>query len=868
MTESELQDWLFNTSLHRELQQLGLVTALLELDNVTKDTSLENVTFDWPRLLLAASILARSEKRAHKEASLRIATGAILLPTSEPVRDAAAVLFDKLSNRRSADLAVQRGRLRPNLGSRLGVALRVEDQRRQLESSVLLEASGERLAVNDFQLNFWAAAADDRAWLSASAPTASGKTFLVLKWLVDSLGAGKVQRAVYLAPTRALVSEIEASLTQIMSQSGLDAEVTSLPSAQKYSAVTKGSKRCVFVFTQERLHLLANLMNEKLDIDLVVVDEAHKIGDPQRGVILQDAIERLLRSSPRVRVVFVSPATQNPEVLLEDAPETTPKIAVDSDIATVLQNIIVAHQVPAKPTKWALQFRHGEEYLPVGTLTLPSKPNTMKKRLAFIAASVGQRGGTLVYTNGAAEAEQVALLISQLTDKPETVDQELADLADLARKCVHKSYMLAPLVERGVAFHYGNMPSLVRMEIERLFRIGKLKFLVCTSTLIEGVNLSCRTIVIRGPKKGKTTPMEPQDFWNLAGRAGRWGDEFQGNIICIDASNEDVWPSGVPQRTRYPIRRETDAALSKLDALITYIADRPTADAMDANQVRSFEQVSAYLTASYMRDRSLASAPWAKRKSEEDLRKLESVLAQATAGMDVSSEIGSRNPGVSLFGLQRLITYFRSYTGPPEDLLLAPSESDDAYNRFTEIMERLNEHVLVVFLPGTLIPLHALIVLEWMKGLSLPTIIRKRIEYLQRHGTPFDIGKVIRNTLELIEGTARFLAPRFFSAYVDVLNQHLREIRREDLIDEDLDIGVALEFGVTSITMRSLMELGMSRISAVALYEIIALDDLYEEGCIQWVTERRDQLDGIGLPAIVVREVRERVLSKITLEEN
>lgn len=183
-------------------------------------------------------------------------------------------------------------------------------------------------------------------------------------------------------------------------------------------------------------------------------------------------------------------------------------------------------------------------------------------------------------------------------------------------------------------------------------------------------------------------------------------------------------------------------------------------------------------------------------------------------------------------------------------------------------MERLNEYVLAVFLPGTLIPLHALIVLEWMKGFSLPTMIRRRIEYLQRRGTAVDTAKVIRQTLELIEGTARFLAPRYFSAYVDVLNQHLREIGRDDLIDKDLDIGIALEFGVTSITMRSLMELGMSRISAVALYEIIALDGLDEEGCIDWVKERREQLDSMGLPAIVVREIRDRVLAKVTLEED
>ncbi|SCB37881.1 DEAD/DEAH box helicase [Rhizobium hainanense] len=866
MSETELQDWLFDVSLRDELKQLGLVTTLLELDNVAREANLEGVGFDWQRLLFAASILARSAKRAHREASLRIATGAMLLPTSEPIRDAAAVLFDKLSNHRSVLLALKRGRLRPNIASRLGVGLRIEGQRKQLENSILLEATGERVAVNDFQLAFWRAAGEEGSWLSASAPTASGKTFLVLKWLVDCLAGDQSRRAVYLAPTRALVSEIEASLFEIVKASGVDIEITSLPSAQKYGAVEKSAKKCVFVFTQERLHLLANLMEERLDIDLVVVDEAHKIGDPQRGVILQDAIERLLRSSPRMRVAFVSPATQNPEVLLDDAPESTPKIPIDSDVATVLQNVITAHQMPAKPTKWKLQFRYGEEYLPLGVLTLPNKPNTLRKRLAFIAAAVGERGGTLVYANGAAEAEEIAGLISQLVKKPERIDQELADLADLARKCVHKSYSLAPLVEAGVAFHYGNMPSLVRLEVERLFKSGKLKFLICTSTLIEGVNLSCRTIVVRGPRKGKNNPMEPQDFWNLAGRAGRWGDEFQGNIICIDASDEKAWPSGVPQRTRYPIRRETDAALARIDDLATYIERRPLGVDMEPAQIRAFEQVSAYLTTTYMRDQSLAVAPWAKRQPAESLSRLEASLAVVTDGLSVGAEIGARNPGVSLIGLQSLLNYFRGYAGQLEDLLPAPSESDDSYQRFSNMMERINDHVLTVFLPKTLIPLHALTVLQWLKGFSLPTIIRRRIEYLQRRDGEVDTAAVIRGTLEMIETTARFLAPRYFSAYVDVLNQHLRAVNREDLIDADLEIGVALEFGVTAITLRSLMELGMSRIGAVALYEVIAEDSLDEAACIQWVVDRREQLDGMGLPSIVVREVRERVLTRADLE--
>ncbi|KCV28146.1 helicase C-terminal domain protein, partial [Bordetella bronchiseptica 00-P-2730] len=401
--------------------------------------------------------------------------------------------------------------------------MRLEAQRREMDRSILVQSSGAWLQVNDFQQRFWSNAGGER-WLSASAPTASGKTFLVLQWLIDQVIAREARVAVYLAPTRALVSEIETSLKRLLGNTE-EIEVSSLPLPDKYRAARAGGARVILVFTQERLHFLANVLSDVLSIDLLIVDEAHKIGDNQRGVILQDAIERATRANPKLKAVFISPATQNPEELLTDAPDGVQTVAVDSDFSTVLQNLMVATQVPRKSKLWTLTLRQEGATLPVGTLQLASTPDGLKKRLAFIAAAVGERGGTLVYTNGAGEAEEVADLISQLLPKLRPVDSELLELAELARKGVHQDFRLAPLVERGVAFHYGNMPSLLRLEIERLFRSGKIRFLVCTSTLIEGVNLSCRTIVVRGPRKGKGHPMEPHDFWNLAGRAGRWGDE-------------------------------------------------------------------------------------------------------------------------------------------------------------------------------------------------------------------------------------------------------------------------------------------------------------------------------------------------------
>lgn len=868
MTPLELQDWLLTDGIEDDLHRLAQLSAVTEIDNFNPSIDADSLStdIDWDRLILAGSILSRSDERRHQEAALRIATSALLLGSKMPVKDAGAILFEKLANHRAIDLGAERDLVAPDLHDRLGVSQRLEAQRRSLDHSILVDATGQRLLVNQFQLEFWEGAERRDTWMSASAPTASGKTFLVSNWLVNNLKAAGYHTAVYLAPTRALVTEVEGSLRQTLKEFGDTAiEVTSLPLAEKFITAESGTGKTIFVLTQERLHLLLNALHEDMGVDLLVVDEAHKIGDSQRGVVLQDAVERLTRINPTLRAVFISPATQNPSELLEDAPDGLARQSVESDVPTVLQNVIYAEQVPRKPKEWNLKLRDGEQLLDLGTLSLSSKPLGLRKQLAFIAAAAGKRGGTLVYANGPAEAEELALLISQLADPVDDEENELSDLADLIRKCVHRRYQLAPLVEKGVAFHYGNMPSLVRLEVERLFRNGKLRFLVCTSTLIEGVNLSCRTIVVRSPKKGRGTPMEPHDFWNLAGRAGRWGNEFQGNIICISPSDKTAWPDGVPSRSKYPIRRETDSVIGQPEQLAEFLeahADMPDGDLKIAAK---YEQVSAYLLTTFLRLGSVSAAQFAKRHAADDLAQLDRILAELSQSIDIPVELAIRHPGVSIMSLQRLLSHFRKFDGDIEDLLPAPAESSDAYERFVSIMQIVNETMFPTFQPQGLVPLHALVVIEWLRGFSLATIIRRRTEYHQRNGQTVNIAKVIRETMELIEQTARFRAPKYFGAYLDVLKFHLSQIGRDDLIDEDLDLGTALEFGVSTQTLMSLMEFGLSRISAVALYEKIAMDKLDRDACLGWLKEREANLEALELPAIVLREIRAKVLGSEAL---
>ncbi len=742
MSALELHAWLIDEGVRDELEDLTRRTVITELDNLVITGDAPPVSsIDWSRLLFAGSILARSDLRAHQEAALRIATGAVTLSESVDIRDAGAVLLGKLSNTRAIALAGKRGLLAEDLDSRLGMTLRIETQRRETDQAILLNSSGRWLPVNDFQRRLWNDVADYR-WLSASAPTASGKTFLVLQWLIDQIRSTEPCIAVYLAPTRALVSEIESNLLALLANDNT-VQVSSLPLRDKYDSSRAQRKRLILVLTQERLHLLANALNDEIEVGLLVVDEAHKIGDDQRGVILQDAVERISRANNKLKVVFISPATQNPQELLADAPKDIEVGALDSDAPTVLQNLIVAEQVPRKPKLWNLSVLLHRSVLPVGVLKLASSPAGVQKRLAFIAAAAGERGGTLVYANGAADAEDIADLISQLIPSTGTSSSELLELADLARKSVHPKYKLAALVERGVAFHYGNMPSLIRLEVERLFRSGTIRFLVCTSTLIEGVNLSCRTIVLRGPRKGIGHPMEPPDFWNLAGRAGRWGNEFQGNIICIDPHDENAWPRGVPARSRYPIKRESDAIIESGDSLVDYLNQRAAVALAGLQESDKYEHVGAYLLTTYLRLGSISKANLAQRHDPSIIEKLDRSVASIARQIEIGHELAGRHPGVSALGLQRLLEAFRKYEGDVENLLPAAVDSQDSYDRFITIMRRINQHLFPAFLPEGLIPLYALIVVQWLKGFSLAAMIKRNIAYHKARNRPYKLASLI-----------------------------------------------------------------------------------------------------------------------------
>ena len=860
MNQNELRQWLMSEEgLLGEIATLRRWSARQSFgsDVVRKPEHENGYAPDWQRLLLAASILAESAQRSEQEVSLMISQAALLFGDRALVRDSAAVVLSQLANKRSVELATKREFIAPDLQSRLGISERLLTARRELETAIAVNARN-FIDGNEFQSELWLKLLD-ADWTSATAPTAAGKTFLVLNWLLQELERSRAKLIVFLAPTRALVGEIEKQVLDFLPRFEIpDIRVASLP----LKGLGDLSKPTVLVLTQERLHLFMNACDAPPQIDIAVVDEAQKLNDGGRGVILQDAIERIVRANEACRFVYLSPHAANPETLLDDAPPESSTAIIPGSTPTITQNLVLATQRFRKPTEWILKLA-GDDF-PVGEFRLHAKTGTTdSKRLSFIALALGRyETGTLVYANGAAEAEKIAQQIYDGIGALEDIDgseldEELKDLSDFCRSSIHSRFQLVSLVKRGVAFHYGNMPTILRNEIERLFRNGKIRFLVCTSTLVEGVNLACRTIIMRGPKKGMGNHMTPQDFWNLAGRAGRWGADFHGNIVCVDPANEQLWPSGVPEKSAYPIERETENVLREATSLAKYIAER----SQDAKPVfdEGRESVSAYLMAWQTRNGSILNAPSVQRSSSDGLRELEQVIAEGLSGIEVPEEVINAHPGITALAMQSLLNDFKAQAGPT-DAMLPPYPGDENFvGLLKDVFARIDRTLAPAFRGENLQWSAAFTTRDWIQGKKLGFMISGAIEREREKldGDEVNYAAIIRGTMKFVEEFARFKAPKFLAAYIDILRFHFEQKGEAEKFPRDLPFDLYLEFGVSTSSLLALIGLGLSRTSAIELNEFLGRDDMAEEDAISYL--RSQEWENFDLPKLVKREIRELV---------
>ncbi|EIZ6454557.1 hypothetical protein MPD28_004545, partial [Salmonella enterica] len=155
-------------------------------------------------------------------------------------------------------------------------------------------------------------------------------------------------------------------------------------------------------------------------------------------------------------------------------------------------------------------------------------------------------------------------------DNHKVIDNEkIKNLCSFLESEIHPLYSLVRCIKKGVAFHHGGLLDVARLEIEDLFSSGVIKNLVCTSTLLQGVNLPADRIVVISPKIGNYE-LSQFEFLNLIGRAGRINTSLYGEIFCIELSDEE-WAE---ERIKNEDKKEiVSSVLNKLNGNIESVID-------------------------------------------------------------------------------------------------------------------------------------------------------------------------------------------------------------------------------------------------------------------------------------------------------
>lgn len=850
MSRTELQDWLIDLPGFRSRLLTLTKTFVISQFEFTSPPPEPPNDNELQYLLFCASILSTSRYERHQDAALRIAQYSLCAVGEEKRKAIATFILDQLANDPAIKLGSSRGNVPRDFLDRIDGTLLYEHWQRRLELQVKTMA-GEELHLNRFQHQVWNGV-KEVDWLSISAPTSAGKSFIIKKIIEDEAIRLRHGVAVYVVPTRALVQEVENDfIHHFKLHDGHSITVSSMPLVDTIAPDSFN----ILVLTQERYHLLLTAQ-PNLIVNLLVIDESHKIGDKQRGVLLQQVLDRTAQSNENVKVLFASPHIENPGSLLAAAPEAVRTRELSVEQVTVNQNLIWAKQQERRPQDWSLSLViEGQEH-ELGSFRLPDRPQPHSKRLPFVALALGRGGGNLIYVDNPGTAEKTATQIYEMLPRDVLTERqrvEISPLIELARSTVHQSYALVKVLRRGVAFHYGNMPYLMRCEIERLFRHGYISHLVCTSTLLEGVNLPCRNIFIRGPRTGRGNPMSPSDFWNLAGRAGRWGTEFQGNIVCLDVQRRDLWPDPPTVKVRSRINPATSSVARQVDDFMEWACNRGPLAPQTPSE---YPQILNYLISEMNEGRAISELYWLRSLDDQKRGELQAAIEQISSDLHVPSEIIKRNPGIDPRLMDGMFEIFERYyeENRPEDLLPPDPASEDAVNTFTRVFALIDNKFGPIFGGNSSRQWQlALLVTTWLRGYSLARLISARIVALERRGRTVELPKEIRQVMSDVENYARFTAPKYLSCYVDLLRDFLATKGREDLLEGVSDYGLMLEFGVSETTQLSLISLGLSRTTVVALFELISTSDLTVDDCLQWLREQ--DIAALDVPILVRKEI-------------
>lgn len=325
-----------------------------------------------------------------------------------------------------------------------------------------------------------------------SAPTSFGKSLLIDAMIASD----KYKIIVIIVPTIALIDETRIRLSKRFHE--------------KYKIITHPSQkqedRSIYVLTQERFLEFQN----DIKPDFFVVDEFYKLNHPEgcssydeRMVSLNSAFLRLCHS--KAQFLLIGPNISG--VKAGKDKEISFKF-IRTDFKTVATDI---------------------EYI--------ETEGSLDSKCVEIAQNLDEQ--TLIFCKSPASANALANKLLQSGIQFNSAKAQ--ELAKWLKDNYHRDWELANFIEHGIAMHYSALPRAISHYILKLFNDGALRFILCTSTIIEGVNTSAKNIIIYDNKIA-LRKFDMFTYNNIKGRAGRMFRYFVGKVFVLNEQPDDQLP--------------------------------------------------------------------------------------------------------------------------------------------------------------------------------------------------------------------------------------------------------------------------------------------------------------------------------------
>jgi len=364
-----------------------------------------------------------------------------------------------------------------------------------------------------------------------SAPTGSGKTWIALEAAKEYLSRGC--GVWYATPLKALSN---AKYDEFGSALGPD-KVGILTGDRKENADAP-----LIVGTTEILrNQLYDAMDAGVDlaVDLVILDEAHYLGDLDRGVVWEEVLIYLPR---RVRLLLLSATISNAQELarwLENV-RNSPCAIVHSEIRPV-----PLHALFLAPGGELTPFFRGARLFP--SVATCVKEQTGRKRFTregspdinAIIETLRQSSllPAIIFLKSRSDCDRA---IESLSDSPFDADEggfseSVREQVDLYPELKGRSQVDRLLECRAGSHHAGQLPAW-RLLIERMMGLGHLDAIFSTSTVAAGVNFPARTVVLLQSDRfdGRSfVDMTATDLHQMTGRAGRRGMDKVGFVLVV-----------------------------------------------------------------------------------------------------------------------------------------------------------------------------------------------------------------------------------------------------------------------------------------------------------------------------------------------